>query len=351
MAMEKRADPENQLEVDEAILDYLLYTAIRALLDDRRNPVGSGTGSEKTPRADSHLQMVAAFLVLFRANHPEHPYPVTIQFRMRLLKYTAMFTRRFMPSETNPTLPALNELRGQNRDRAQTYLAHRGRIENKSLRLFGSDSDSPPPGLYLHTNRQRVLAGLSMSIPFPEHYGLSSSLSLLDTLPAFMALSAAQKALQDMSELTLLWMRLAAQYMAQAIIEQYLVYGVNGPEALQEAFAWGFDGLSEADEGSDDFQINAMFLGEEDEVPEWSQVRDEHIQALLPPDGVSLQHHLESLAANSLSSRIFEDGVLRFLSDLLKDQPEPMLVQLENGMLEGLSRKETQAMKERAGFT
>ena len=35
--MERRASPTTQLEIDEAILDYLLYTAIRALLEDARS--------------------------------------------------------------------------------------------------------------------------------------------------------------------------------------------------------------------------------------------------------------------------------------------------------------------------
>lgn len=30
--MDRKADPETQLEVDEAILDYLIYTAITSLL-------------------------------------------------------------------------------------------------------------------------------------------------------------------------------------------------------------------------------------------------------------------------------------------------------------------------------
>lgn len=30
--MDRKADPETQLEVDEAILDYLIYTAIKSLL-------------------------------------------------------------------------------------------------------------------------------------------------------------------------------------------------------------------------------------------------------------------------------------------------------------------------------
>ncbi len=34
MAEEKRADSSTQLEVDEAILDYLLFTATQALLED-----------------------------------------------------------------------------------------------------------------------------------------------------------------------------------------------------------------------------------------------------------------------------------------------------------------------------
>lgn len=48
--MDRKANPYTQLMVDEAILDFLIYTAIGSLLECSHEPV---------PSADSAVQMVA----------------------------------------------------------------------------------------------------------------------------------------------------------------------------------------------------------------------------------------------------------------------------------------------------
>ena len=68
--------------------------------------------------------------------------------------------------------------------------------------------------------------------------------------------------------------------MAHAALEQSLVHDIPLPNALREAFAWGFDVASTAEEGSDDWQINAMFLGEDDQIAGWSEIKDEHIRTV-----------------------------------------------------------------------
>lgn len=103
--------------------------------------------------------------------------------------------------------------------------------------------------------------------------------SLLDTIPSFMALSAAENTMQQ-SKITDKWMRLAARYMMQAVVEQYLTYGVQSDEVLKEAFAWGFDPEAVAKEWSDEWIVNAMFLDDETEFESWHEIRDEHMQAV-----------------------------------------------------------------------
>ena len=103
-----------------------------------------------------------------------------------------------------------------------------------------------------------------------------SSVALIDILPHFMALSAAQNAMQD-TTITEIWMHLAAGFMAHAVIEQYLKHGESYPALLQEAFAWGFDADCSADEGSDEWQINIMFWGDDGAVIGWDRIRDEHL--------------------------------------------------------------------------
>ena len=75
-------------------------------------------------------------------------------------------------------------------------------------------------------------------------------------------------------------MRLAAGFMAHAAIEQNFVWDKPLSKAVEEAFAWGFDPHSTAENGSDEWQINAMFLGEDDEISGWSDIKEEHIQAV-----------------------------------------------------------------------
>lgn len=105
------------------------------------------------------------------------------------------------------------------------------------------------------------------------------SISLLDTLPFFMSLSAAQNDMQE-TTITDVWMKLAAGYMAQAVAEQYLTYGSQRRELLQEAFAWGFDAECGAGEGSDGWRINAMFWGEDGAIEGWDAIRDEQLNAV-----------------------------------------------------------------------
>lgn len=223
--MDRKADPEAQVMIDEAILDYLLYTAIKALLQETRS----------LPATENHahlpLQMVdcgntnyrnirqlmaniaIAFLSLFRALHPDHQAPTQVRFRLRLLQFTYMFTRW----ERHP-----------------------------SARL------SPPT---------------------------TESRNLQKTLPMFLALSAVQNAIQE-STITELWMRLAAGYMAQAYAEQVLSCPDNRPGLLEEMFHWHFDPDCSASEGSDEWLINRMFDAEHQVVKLWADIKGEHMRAV-----------------------------------------------------------------------
>ena len=108
-----------------------------------------------------------------------------------------------------------------------------------------------------------------------------TSSSLLDTLPHFMALSAAQLMLQG-SHITEIWMKLAAGYMTHAVMEQYFAHGEHGVSVIQRAFSWGFDEQSTSAEGTDECQINAMFFDEDKDtqVEGWEKTRHDHINAV-----------------------------------------------------------------------
>lgn len=209
--------------------------------------------------------------------HPDHNGSSDLQFRLRLLKFTVMFTKRSAPAETTPPGPVLQNLQHQRR--------------KKALSFRSTNNDSAALGL---PDLTEYIAPLNIMEVKKEHVGHESNaghitsemhdhsrptISLLDTIPLFMAVSAAQISTQE-GTITDTWMRLAAGYMAQAVAEQYLVYGSQRQEVLQEAFSWGFDPECSAEEGTDDFQINAMFWGVDTVVDGWDKVREEHTQAV-----------------------------------------------------------------------
>ena len=175
-----------------------------------------------------------------------------------------MYCKRTALSETASSRATLERLRDQRYNRAITF-----RSSGHDLANFDLNEYLVPP-----------LSRATTSNPLDIFADSPPSVSLLDSLPAFMALSAVAQSSKDQTTITDTWMRLAAGYMAQAIIEQYLVYGSTRHEVLQEAFAWGFDPECSAEEGSDEWQINALFWGEDDVVSGWEELRNAHMQAV-----------------------------------------------------------------------
>ncbi|KAL8817367.1 MAG: hypothetical protein Q9223_003787 [Gallowayella weberi] len=157
-------------------------------------------------------------------------------------------------------------------------------------------------------------------------------MSLQETLPLFLALSAVQNALQE-STITELWMRLAAGYIALSYVEQVLIYNINHPGLLERFFRWGYEADCDAEENSDEWYINKMFGADESVVRLWEEIKEEHMQA-----------------ANRLSIITFQDKVSEFLMGLVSAHPTPWLTQLERGKINGMSRKWTAAVKSRAGI-
>ena len=86
----------------------------------------------------------------------------------------------------------------------------------------------------------------------------------MQTLPKFMALSAAQCELkvsnEEEVEISERWMTLAAEYMMQAVLEQIMVFGSSEPLALHNTFHWGLGKIIGADVGTDEFRVKEMFL-------------------------------------------------------------------------------------------
>ncbi|KAL8785375.1 MAG: hypothetical protein Q9195_008669 [Heterodermia aff. obscurata] len=325
--MERRADPSVQLDVDQSILDYLLYNAIRAFICDFR----AGNRDDR-----AHDRHESSFLILFRSMHPDEHGTKEIQIRLRLLKFASLFCSRFTSVPIEPSERKLKSLRDQ------------GRRVRKASHTAGSRTgtikyESTDPAAKA-TNKTNLDINTTASLDGPAR-----PTSLIDSLPSFMALSAAQSALQELP-VSDVWMRLAAGLMAHAALEQCLVYRMDLTDALDEAFAWRFDPGSTAEEGTDEWAINAMFFGEEGEVVGWSDIRNEHIRAVIPPDGISLETHAMELLANELPIDTLEESLMSFIEGLLNAQPKPLYGQLESRKVDGLSKKEVQDMREAIGI-
>lgn len=295
--MERCADPLTQLQIDEAILDYLLYTAIRALLRNLQSAI-LGLRSNDLDDIEFQLQLVdcelhktrinvrnsnlrrSAFLVIFRSRYPGHHGNADLQFRLRLLRFTSLSASRFGSSLAFPTISALQDMRKRQSNRAKTSQFYNSFPNDLNITALGDSLLSPKSEFRTHNHEQNHEHQLGPSATSGAANRMShDSPSLLDTLPDFMAISAAQIMLQA-TNITNVWMRLAAGYMSHAVVEQILVYRVPGLEVLRQAFAWGFEEHSNAEEGSDELQINALFLGEDGVVVGWDDIRDAHIRAV-----------------------------------------------------------------------
>ena len=72
---------------------------------------------------------------------------------------------------------------------------------------------------------------------------------------------------------------------------------------------------------------------------------------LVPPAGVDLRVHLQMLMANDLSITEFERRLIDFLDKMLMGQSRPLLLQMESGKVDGLTRNQTKELFQAVGLT
>ncbi|KAI9845951.1 MAG: hypothetical protein M1838_001500 [Thelocarpon superellum] len=373
----KRADASVQLDVDDMMLDYLLYSALQALLSDPGHDEQS-SGPCPTNVRLLPLNMVDAFLPIYKANHPDPCTCENAQFRLLLLKFCSVFTRRGDPGPLRPPLSSLSLLRDRHGRRAMNWLENDTpsssfgipSLADPVLAPFEGPAGSPAR---LAQDRERTLAAPTRPSQPRALFGESRSVSLLDSLPLFMSVSAcASHVMGDGMSITRPWMDLAVEYMVQATIEQYLVYGAQGGQALREAFAWGYNAHLVCDAGSEDAKVNSMFWGKDgDVVTAWKELRTRQLKAvcfpflsslllpvlsewnadvekIIPPAHTDLRTHLANKAQEKPMGE-FEARTVGFLCDVVENLPLPVLVQLERGQLEGWTREETTMLLESCG--
>jgi hypothetical protein len=233
-------------------------------------------------------------------------------------------------------------LRQKNLERAHAWIETGDRIPtcNVPVDLFSAELPLPPRDLEIH--RAHVLNASSVDFEVDSvHYGSPSSLSLLDLLPLFMKLSGTFQNLFNISA-SKTWFELASEWILQACLEQYLVYGSSGTDAMDEAFAWGYKPGKEGEEQED--KVNNIFKDDETEreMPGWKEMRQRMLRRLCPSTQVEgeLVKHLLA-ASDEYPSRRTEDKILDYLKALSRSIDEPVLVQLEKGQLQGMTKEQT----------
>lgn len=351
------------------ILDYTTHQTIKICLASRK--ADSHTSSSKI--LSSTLAMSDAFLPVFRARHPTYTPDTELRLRILLLKLATLFTQRLTSNPTTPPQQALQALRAHNQERARTWIGSADRIPSGAFETARFDEELPINQIELERNRAHVLNELGIpaedEIYEDAFYGTSSCITLLDLLPLFMQVSAARNAMNE-SNLTELWMELACEFMLQACLEQYLVLGTHGTDAVDEAFAWGYqransdhrDSEAGQNEDKDDGdEVNEMFEDQDytTEVEDWSDTMTTYISQLFPPGSksegsifsvpssddedsgtIGLVPHLEAVATQ-YPIAAFEMSLLSFLEALSKSISEPVLHQLEIGKLAGMTEQQT----------
>ena len=211
----------------------------------------------------------SAFITLFRTLHLHLPQDPDVQFKLRLLRFSALFTRRKVLQRKSPG------------STTKTLHDDIGSLDVALLEIPLGGPDKVGAAKEAVNVGDGRAGRASMATEGAGRTRHAPAVSLRDTLRPFMALSAAHIALED-ERVTEVWMRLAAGYIAQAVAEQYLVYQIQDPNLTKDMFNWGFDEDNTATEGSDDYLINVMFFDEEAERANetWESIRDEHMRAV-----------------------------------------------------------------------
>ncbi|KAH8727235.1 hypothetical protein GQ44DRAFT_704701 [Phaeosphaeriaceae sp. PMI808] len=345
-------EEEEQFDVDLTILDFLVYKA-------------TGLVFEWKSSADPfHSDLPSALVTMtgeWRSflSHRHHGRRLTrpAAFRSRLLQFLLIFTHRLHHDETWTNEDSLNQLREQNKSRGD-YWQHRTDHSPALSQPFDSQKELPLSDGALFENRNQLASGLNM--PRDQRRwvtDMAGTPSLYCLLPLFIELTAARVNLDDDWVSTSEWLDLAAQFMLQAVIEEYLRNGAYGSDTFNTAFAFGCPGSRWAEEGIDVTAMRRLFCDEDnprEEISEWSSIKQRYISELIPPNPSMSSVQAIQAAQERHPYGVFETRVLSFLEYLHRDLIKPDLAQVEEGRfnIDGneLSEADSREMMRRMGL-
>jgi hypothetical protein len=367
MAGNRSANQEYALDVDEMILEYLLYNTIKAHLHDLRSRAKTGHGgyTQDVGTATRLVQIFDQYLELFKHNHPDYDFSPEMDFRIMLLQFLVLFTQRHSPKWLSQS----------SRDKLK-----QSSTQYSDIRLRWWDAQHPPQrrqssreddivsswrGFFTlatgGTERESTAASLRNL-----HAQASTFIPLLELLPGFLHLSAETAASlgQDVTEQ---WMVLAAEFMLQSAWEKFVYLGAEGTEEpLKAAFGWGhwenWDELEDAWAASNasvevqtgDMRVGKMFSSRDNSgefvmVQAWSKVKLDYLSAFgTSPDGSQERpQHAQRWQVKQLREikdrfpiEEFDGKIADYLEGLWKLGEKPLLVEIEQGKIEGWTKEE-----------
>ncbi|EEQ91374.1 uncharacterized protein BDCG_06494 [Blastomyces dermatitidis ER-3] len=358
-------DTELKLEVDLMTLDYLVYKTIIAVVEDR---VAQRNGEQaqsrhRTKNGDNLLGIFDGFMQIFRYNHLNNTssdssdskdrndrnntdlnnnnanFPIHVKIKLQILTVTNLLCRRYTRGSRTflPSEDALQAQRKQNKERAERWL-----LQNEDHKISCGDGSTRvmDDRSFLERNRRDMY--LHMGIPCEDGDDNTPIVTLLDILPECISLCGMiyHHDIPDVS-----WMELPVRFMLFAAIEEILLQGKSITEAANEAFAWDYPYKFEGDDDDENFAQDYKA-----QVAQWESVRESVKASLLGADGdKGWESRIGEILEKCPFIR-FEEYVMEWLAALLKFQNMPILVQLEDGKLEGLTLQETAALMDRVGI-
>jgi hypothetical protein len=372
MADTRGANPEYALDVDEMILEYLLYNTTKAHLQDSRSNERPEDVSDPrdTDTAETLLQVFDQFLELFKINYPEYDFSPDTDFGIKLLQFVVLYTNRKSHTALSPSSrEQLKQLCKQNSATRMEWW------ERRSSKGLSSPEDSIIDCWHDFVKIPASIANDARPA-FQDNLRIESGnyIPLLELLPRFLDISAdiAANLGQDVTEQ---WMLLAAEFMLQSAWEKFVYLDADAnEEPLKVAFGWGrwhqeqefessvMEPEARKEAKAAEGRVNTMFstsneFSEESsgrEMPEWTKIRLEHLSAFgTPPGGnedskQAQRWQVERLRkiAEQYPIQKFDGKVVDFLEGLWKLGQKPLLVQIEEGKIEGLTKDEFEQFME-----
>ncbi|KAH7095058.1 hypothetical protein FB567DRAFT_19789 [Paraphoma chrysanthemicola] len=339
-------EDEEQFDVDLTILDFLVYKATDLVFEWR-----SSADPFHSDLPSALVTMTGEWRSFLSHRHHGRRLTRPAAMRSRLLQFLLIFTHRLQHDETWTNEDSLNELRDQNRSRGD-YWQQRTDHLPALQRPFDPQRELPLSDGALFENRNNLASDLNM--PRDQRRwvtDVAGTPSLHCLLPLFIELTATRVNLDDDWVPTSEWLDLAAQFMMQAAIEEYLRNGAYGADTFNTVFAFGCPGPRWAEEGADVTAMRRLFCDESnprEEIRAWSSIKRRYINELLPQS--KSQSSLQAIQAAEARHpyAAFEVRVLSFLEHLHRGIVKPDLAQVEEGRfnIDGneLSEAESRAM-------